>query len=98
VPTLWTGPEIEHSASLRFLSTGARVELSVEDARAAGIANGDEVSLRAGGEEAVGVAAVRSAVPAGAVFVSGAELPDGPVDVAPARPPVQAVAAGEVGA
>jgi NADH-quinone oxidoreductase subunit G len=98
VPTLWTGPEIEHSESLRFLSTGARVEISVEDARAAGIANGDEVSLRAHGQEAVGVAAVRSAVPAGSVFVSGAELRDGAVEVAPARPPVQAVAAGEVGA
>ena len=28
VPTLWSGPEIEHSPSLRFLATGPRAELS----------------------------------------------------------------------
>jgi NADH-quinone oxidoreductase subunit G len=98
VPTLWTGPELEHSPSLRFLSTGARVEVSVADARDAGVENGDEVRLLAGGGTAIAVVAVRTAVPAGSVFVSGADLPDGPVELAPARPPVEAVAAGEVGA
>ncbi|MGH2741022.1 MAG: NADH-quinone oxidoreductase subunit NuoG [Thermoleophilaceae bacterium] len=85
VPTLWTGPEIDHSPSLRFLSTRARAEVSVEDARRAGVGNGDEVTLSVDGLEATAVAAVRSAVPAGSVFVSGGGLPDGPVALAPAR-------------
>jgi NADH-quinone oxidoreductase subunit G len=91
VPTLWTGPEIEHSPSLRFLSTRARAELSVEDAREAGIANGDEIALSVDGVEAIAVAAVRSAVPAGSVFVSGVEIGDGEVTMSPRR---EAVAAG----
>jgi NADH-quinone oxidoreductase subunit G len=102
VPTLWTGPEIEHSPSLRFLATGPRAEISVEDAREAGIENGDEITLRtsaaasaagngsgaAGAEdgEATAVAAVRSAVPRGSVFVSGVDLADGPVELAASRP------------
>jgi NADH-quinone oxidoreductase subunit G len=90
VPTLWTGPEIEHSPSLRFLSTRARAELSVEDARRAGIANGDEIALSVNGAEATAIAAVRSGVPAGSVFVSGTSLPDGAVELAPARERVTA--------
>jgi NADH-quinone oxidoreductase subunit G len=90
VPTLWTGPEIEHSPSLRFLSMRARAELSVEDARRAGIANGDEIALSVNGAEATAIAAVRSAVPAGSVFVSGTSLPDGAVELAPARDRVTA--------
>jgi NADH-quinone oxidoreductase subunit G len=80
-PSLWTGPEIDYSPSLRFLSTAARAEISVEDARDAGIANGDEVSLIVDGMEVTAVAAVRSAVPAGSVFVTGASFPDGPVEL-----------------
>jgi NADH-quinone oxidoreductase subunit G len=101
VSGLWRGPEVEHAPSLRFLSTGARVELSVEDARRAGIADGDEVTLTAGAVEATGAAqatataAVRTGVPAGSAFVSGADLPDGPVGLASARQPV---AVGEAGA
>ena len=38
VPTLWSGPTIEHSPSLRFLAAGPRAELSPDDARAAGVA------------------------------------------------------------
>ncbi len=89
-PTLWTGPEVEHSPSLRFLSTPATAEISVDDAREAGIANGDEVTLSVNGVEAPAVAAVRTAVPAGSVFVSGARLPDGPLELSPAREPVAA--------
>jgi NADH-quinone oxidoreductase subunit G len=104
-PTLWTGPEVEHSPSLRFLSTRARVEMSVEDAREAGVENGDEVVLTvrearssadgaAGGADAAaavtGVAVVRSAVPRGSVFLSGPSVPDGPVYLSPARQPVAA--------
>jgi NADH-quinone oxidoreductase subunit G len=110
VPTLWTGPELDHSPSLGFLARAPRVELSAEDAREAGIAEGDEVRLvaraaltagdgsrpGAGGPEATAVAAIRSGVAPGTVILTGAELPDGPVALAPARPPVEAVAAGEV--
>jgi hypothetical protein len=99
-PTLWSGPEVEHSPSLRFLSTRARAEMSVEDAREAGVENGDEVRLTVPlgvdgpapeGSEILAIAAVRSAVPPGSVFVSGASVPDGPVSISPAaRQPVAA--------
>ncbi len=96
VPSLWSGPETEHSPSLRFLSTRARAELSVEDARQAGVANGDEIKLIAGDSAYTATAVVRTGVPAGSVFLSGEELPDGEVRIEPARPTVEAVAAGEV--
>jgi hypothetical protein len=97
-PTLWMGPEIEHAPSLRFLAIGPQAELSPEDARAAGVDSGDEVRLSAGGESVVATARVRTGAAAGSVFVSGARLPEGAVELAPARPPVAAVAAGEVDA
>jgi NADH-quinone oxidoreductase subunit G len=80
-PSFWTGPATEHSPSLRFLGTGPRAELSVEDARAAGLDSGDEVRLSAAGESVVALVAVRTGVPAGSVFLSGAELPLGPVEL-----------------
>jgi NADH-quinone oxidoreductase subunit G len=85
VPTLWSGPEIEHSPSLRFLATGARAELSPRDAGRLGVENGDEIELSVGGERAVVTASVRSAVPNDSVFVTDAQLPDGPVAIRPAR-------------
>jgi NADH-quinone oxidoreductase subunit G len=80
-PSFWTGPATEYSPSLRFLGTGPRAELSVDDARAAGVDSGDEVRLSAAGESVVAVVAVRTGVPAGSVFLSGAELPLGPVEL-----------------
>jgi NADH-quinone oxidoreductase subunit G len=95
VPTLWTGPEVEHSPSLRFLATGPRAEISVEDAREAGIENGEEVTLSTTGSDVEAVAAVRSAVPRGSVFVGGADVPDGPVELSRReRTGPQPVAAG----
>jgi len=85
VPTLWSGPEIEHSPSLRFLAVDGRAELSVDDARELGLESGDEVELSAGGARATAQATVRFGVPKGSVFVAGADLPDGPVDLRPAR-------------
>jgi NADH-quinone oxidoreductase subunit G len=85
VPTLWSGPEVEQSPSLRFLSVDGRAELSVDDARELGLESGDEVELRAGGARAGAQAIVRSGVPKGSVFVAGADLPDGPVALRPAR-------------
>jgi NADH-quinone oxidoreductase subunit G len=96
VPSLWSGPETEHSPSLRFLGGRRLAELSVADARRAGIENGAEVRLSANGDSAIVTAAVRSGVPEGSVFVSGVDLPAGSVELGPARPPVEAVAAGEV--
>ncbi|HEV3376325.1 MAG TPA: NADH-quinone oxidoreductase subunit NuoG [Thermoleophilaceae bacterium] len=88
VPTLWSGPEVEHSPSLRFLSTRARVEMSVEDAREAGVQDGDEVTLSVDDAQVNGIAAVRSMVPAGSVFVSGLRVRPGRVQISPARQPV----------
>jgi NADH-quinone oxidoreductase subunit G len=84
VPTLWTGPETEHSPSLRFLAGGPRAELSVADARRAGVRDGDEVRLSANGEVVTATAAVRTGVREGSVFLSAASLPAGEVEIAPA--------------
>jgi NADH-quinone oxidoreductase subunit G len=84
VPTLWSGPETEHSPSLRFLFLRARVEISVEDARRAGVGDGDEVRVTIGGQAAEATAAVRTGVPTGSVFLIGAGLPDGEVVLVPA--------------
>jgi NADH-quinone oxidoreductase subunit G len=89
-PTLWTGPEVEHSPSLRFLFTRARAEMSVEDAREAGVENGDEVRIATDDAEVVAIAAVRSTVPAGTVFVTGADVPEGAASISPAGQPVAA--------
>jgi NADH-quinone oxidoreductase subunit G len=80
--SFWDGPETEHAPSLRFLATGPRVELSVADARAAGVDSGDEVRLSAGGESVTVIVAVRTGVPAGSLFLAGARLPDAPVEIA----------------
>ena len=79
--TLWSGSEVEHSPSLRFLRTEPRAELSIEDARRLGVSNGAEIELSVDGERQTATAAVRTAVPAGSVFLSGAELPDGAVEI-----------------
>jgi len=89
-PTLWTGPEVEHSPSLRFLSTRARAEISVKDARDAGVENGDEVRISTDDAEVIAIAAVRSTVPAGSVFVIGADLLEGAASISPAGQPVAA--------
>jgi NADH-quinone oxidoreductase subunit G len=97
VRSLWTGPEIEHSPSLRFLGVSDRVEIATEDARRAGIESGDEVRLSAKGVTITATAAVRTGVPVGSVFLSGAILPEGAVEIAlaVAPPPVPAVGATE---
>jgi NADH-quinone oxidoreductase subunit G len=83
IRTLWQAPETEHSPSLRFLTVTPHVEVSVEDARRAGIANGDEVVITTTTGELSATAAVRTGVPAGSAFVIGAELPAGPVALDP---------------
>jgi NADH-quinone oxidoreductase subunit G len=81
VPTLWSGSEIEESPSLRFLAARPRAELSVEDARRLGVRHGAEIELAVNGDRLTATAAVRTGVPAGRVFLSGAELSDGAVEV-----------------
>jgi NADH-quinone oxidoreductase subunit G len=84
-PTLWSGGEIEHSPSLRFLAAQPRAELSLEDARRLGVENGGEVSLAVNGNRVTATAAVRTGVPAGSVFLSGASMPEGAVEVSSRR-------------
>ncbi|MEA2333066.1 MAG: NADH-quinone oxidoreductase subunit, partial [Thermoleophilaceae bacterium] len=93
--SLWEGHETEHAPSLRFLAAAARVELSVEDARRAGLETGDEARLSVGAEFVVAVVTVRTGVPAGSIFLGGAALPAGPVEIVAAR---AAVAVGSVSA
>ena len=74
-PSLWAGPEVEHSPSLRFLATGPRVlELSPEDAaRARRRASGDEVRAdRRTAQPSSATVVVRTGVPAGSVFLVAA--------------------------
>jgi NADH-quinone oxidoreductase subunit G len=80
-PSLWSGPAVEHSPSLRFLDTGPRVLLSVDDARELGVRNGDEVELSANGDGVRATAVIRTGVPAGSVFLSPPSLPEGPVEL-----------------
>ena len=82
-PTLWSGSEIEHSPSLRFLAARPRAELSMEDARRLGVRHGAEIELSVNGDRLTATAAVRTGVPAGSVFVSGADLGDGAVQIRP---------------
>jgi NADH-quinone oxidoreductase subunit G len=80
-PTLWTGPEVEYSPSLRFLATGPQALLSVEDARRHAIESGDEIELALNGHQINAVAAVRSAVPQGSIFLSPPAGLEGPVEI-----------------
>ncbi|MBN1529055.1 MAG: NADH-quinone oxidoreductase subunit NuoG [Thermoleophilaceae bacterium] len=84
-PTLWTGPEVEHSGSLSFLAPAPHAELSPDDARALGIETGAEVEVSVNGDRVVATARVRTGVPSGSVFVSPpGTLPDGAAQVAAA--------------
>jgi NADH-quinone oxidoreductase subunit G len=80
-PSLWTGPETEHSPSLRFLAGPARFELSPHDAERLGVAAGDELALLVNGDSVRAAASVRSAVTPGAVFLVGGKLPGGRLEV-----------------
>jgi NADH-quinone oxidoreductase subunit G len=80
--SFWSGPAVAESPSLSPLATGPVAELSVEDARTAGVENGEDVRVSAGEESAVATVLVRTGVPAGSLFVSGASLPEGaPVEI-----------------
>src|SRR6185503_10358501 len=64
-PTLWTGPAVEHSPSLRFLGTGPRVMISPADATELGLNEGEEAAIQADGEEIFATVVVRTGVAPG---------------------------------
>ncbi|WP_205695676.1 NADH-quinone oxidoreductase subunit NuoG [Conexibacter sp. SYSU D00693] len=76
--SIWAGPEVEVSPALKFLVPKPRAELSPDDARRLGIADGERVTV--GGVHAT--AAVRATVPAGSVFVEGNRISGPLVEVA----------------
>jgi NADH-quinone oxidoreductase subunit G len=80
-PTLWSGPAVEQSPSLRFLDTGERVLLSVEDARRLELKNGDDVELEVDGQRVSATVVVRTGVPTGSAFLSPPGFAEGPVEV-----------------
>jgi NADH-quinone oxidoreductase subunit G len=88
----WTGPQTERSPSLRFLSTPARAEISLEDARRVQLSTGDDVRISAGGSSVEAMAVVRTGVPTGSVFLIGLSLPDWAVEIAPAGRRTEVVA------
>jgi NADH-quinone oxidoreductase subunit G len=69
LPSLWTSPVCDHSASLRFLSPTQRAAISPDDARRLGISAGDEVEVTADGGKVRATAVVRSGVRPGSVFL-----------------------------
>jgi len=68
-PSLWATREGDHAPALRFLAPAQRAELSPADAERLGIAAGDEVEVASNGTSVRAVAALRSAMPAGSVFL-----------------------------
>jgi anaerobic selenocysteine-containing dehydrogenase len=80
-PSLWTGPEVEHSPSLRFLDTGPLVLLSPADARELGLSDGDVAEVNANGDGGQATVVIRTGVPEGSVFLSPLTLAEGPVEV-----------------
>jgi NADH-quinone oxidoreductase subunit G len=68
-PSLWACRETDHAPSLRFLAPHQRVELSAEDARQRGIRSGEVVEVAHNGTSVRAVAALRSAIQPGAVFM-----------------------------
>jgi NADH-quinone oxidoreductase subunit G len=68
-PSLWAGPEVEHSASLRFLAANGHAEFSPDDAHWLGIGPGDDVVLSFDGQSVRASASVRTGLPAGSVFL-----------------------------
>jgi NADH-quinone oxidoreductase subunit G len=69
---IWAGPEVEASPALKFLVPRRHAELSPQDAERLGLGDGEAVEVG----DVHATVAVRSAVPAGTVFVA-AGLRDG---------------------
>src|SRR4051812_42703149 len=67
---LWAGRETEHSPSLRFLAPHQRAELSPADAARLRVRTGDEVLVGMNGTRVRAVAAVRSGIGGGSIFLT----------------------------
>ena len=86
VPSLWASRETDHADALRFLAPTQRAELSAADARRLGIEPGDRVEVAVDGTSVRAVAALRSAVPAGTVFLIEGTSEDNANALANGRP------------
>jgi NADH-quinone oxidoreductase subunit G len=67
---IWASPEVEISPALQFTIAHQQAELSPEDARRLGIASGDALEVSQNGTRLHAIAAVRSGVPPGTVFLA----------------------------
>ena len=83
-PSLWEGDATRHSPALRFLEPQPRAELSPADAKRLGVGPGDEVVISSNGSSVRAVAALRSGVQPGSVFLVGADPLPRSVEVAKA--------------
>ena len=88
--SIWAAPEVELSPALKFLRAHQRAELSPDDAQRLGLSHGDRVTVGAGGSRVSATVVLRTAVPAGTVFLehgiehdSASELDDSLVEIAP---------------
>ena len=70
--SIWAGPEVEASPSLQFLAPHQRAEVSPQDARRLGLADGDRVRVGTNGTRVNARVVVRNAVPPGSVFLEEA--------------------------
>jgi NADH-quinone oxidoreductase subunit G len=68
--SIWAAPEVEISPALLYTIPRQQVELSPDDARRLGIADGDPIGLSQNGTRLRGWAHVRSGVPAGTAFLA----------------------------
>jgi NADH-quinone oxidoreductase subunit G len=68
--SIWAAPEVEVSPALKYLIAHQQVELSPEDARRLGIAQGDAVLVSQNGTELAATVAVRSSIPPGNAFLA----------------------------
>jgi NADH-quinone oxidoreductase subunit G len=67
--SLWAERVTDHAPVLRFLAPHQRVELSAQDANRLGVAPGDQVEVAVNGTSVRALAALRSALPPGSVFL-----------------------------
>ncbi|HKP21407.1 MAG TPA: molybdopterin-dependent oxidoreductase, partial [Thermoleophilaceae bacterium] len=80
-PSLWTGPEVDHSPSLRFLDSGPLVLVSPADARGLGVGDGDRAEVHSNGDSVEATVVIRTGVPDGSIFLSPMTLAEGPAEV-----------------
>ncbi len=67
---IWAAPEVEISPSLQFTIARQQAELSPEDGRRLGIVSGDKLEVAQNGTRLEAIAAIRSGVPEGTVFLA----------------------------